>query len=173
MQPWEVWSSADKDNGRSAPPSDAVSSRHFPSCARSKGPSWQTQGTGAPVASLQTPGRKKAKLLPQGTRPSRLSRHLTAAPVLTCLLPGISHWELFLRLWDLGGNGWYNRQLGAMGNSGARNKDAILHMRVSRSVVSYSLWPCGLWPARLLCPWDSPGMNTGVGCHSLLQGSFT
>ena len=25
---------------------------------------------------------------------------------------------------------------------------------------------------RLLCPWDSPGKNTGVGCHSLLQGLF-
>ena len=24
-------------------------------------------------------------------------------------------------------------------------------------------------PARLLCPWDSPGRNTGVGCHFLLQ----
>ena len=24
-------------------------------------------------------------------------------------------------------------------------------------------------PARLLCPWDSPGKNTGVGCHCLLQ----
>ena len=22
------------------------------------------------------------------------------------------------------------------------------------------------------CPWDSPGMNTGVGCHALLQGIF-
>ena len=29
------------------------------------------------------------------------------------------------------------------------------------------------WPARLLCPWDSPGKNTGVGCHPLLQGIFT
>ena len=27
-------------------------------------------------------------------------------------------------------------------------------------------------PARLLCPWDSPGKNTGMGCHSLLQGIF-
>ena len=26
--------------------------------------------------------------------------------------------------------------------------------------------------ARPLCPWDSPGKNTGVGCHALLQGSF-
>ena len=23
---------------------------------------------------------------------------------------------------------------------------------------------------RLLCPWDFPGKNTGVGCHCLLQG---
>ena len=28
----------------------------------------------------------------------------------------------------------------------------------------------GLWPTRLPCPWDSPGKNTGVGCHALLQG---
>ena len=27
-------------------------------------------------------------------------------------------------------------------------------------------------PARLLCPWDSPGKNTGVSSHSLLQGIF-
>ena len=25
---------------------------------------------------------------------------------------------------------------------------------------------------RLLCPWDSPGKNTGVGYHALLQGIF-
>ena len=25
---------------------------------------------------------------------------------------------------------------------------------------------------RLLCPWDSPGKNPGVGCHFLLQGIF-
>ena len=25
---------------------------------------------------------------------------------------------------------------------------------------------------RLLCPWDFPGKNTGVGCHFLLQGIF-
>jgi len=25
---------------------------------------------------------------------------------------------------------------------------------------------------RLLCPWDFPGKNTGVGSHSLLQGIF-
>ena len=25
---------------------------------------------------------------------------------------------------------------------------------------------------RLLCQWDSPGKNTGVGCQALLQGIF-
>ena len=25
---------------------------------------------------------------------------------------------------------------------------------------------------QVLCPWDSPGQNTGVGCHALLQGIF-
>ena len=30
----------------------------------------------------------------------------------------------------------------------------------------------GLSPTRLLCPWDFPGKNTGVGCHSFLQGIF-
>ena len=29
-----------------------------------------------------------------------------------------------------------------------------------------------LHPARLLCPWDFPGKNTGVGFHFLLQGFF-
>ena len=27
----------------------------------------------------------------------------------------------------------------------------------------------GLWPTRLLCPWDFPGKNTGEGYHFLLQ----
>ena len=43
---------------------------------------------------------------------------------------------------------------------------------LSHSVVSYSLQPHGLQPSRLLCPWDCPGNNTGVGCHFLLQGIF-
>ena len=28
------------------------------------------------------------------------------------------------------------------------------------------------YPARLLCPWNSLDNNTGMGCHSLLQGIF-
>ena len=37
-------------------------------------------------------------------------------------------------------------------------------------IVSDSLQPQGLQPARLLCPWNSPGKNTGVSCYFLLQG---
>ena len=33
-----------------------------------------------------------------------------------------------------------------------------------------SLQGYGLQPTRLLCPRDSPGKNTGVGCHALFQG---
>ena len=47
-----------------------------------------------------------------------------------------------------------------------------LFVRVSCSVVSNSLQPHGLWPVMPLCPWDSPGKNTGVGSHSLLQEIF-
>ena len=47
-----------------------------------------------------------------------------------------------------------------------------LRVCVSHSVMSDSLQPYGLWPARLLCLWDSPGKNTGVGCHAFLQGIF-
>ena len=40
-------------------------------------------------------------------------------------------------------------------------------------VMSNSLWPsmdCGL--PKVLCLWDFPGKNTGVGSHFLLQGIF-
>ena len=42
------------------------------------------------------------------------------------------------------------------------------------SPFSHVLLFATLWtvPARLLCPWDSPGKNTGVGSYSLLQEIF-
>ena len=42
----------------------------------------------------------------------------------------------------------------------------------SRSVLSDSLQPHGLEPARLLCRWNSPGQNTEVRSRPLLQGIF-
>ena len=35
--------------------------------------------------------------------------------------------------------------------------------------MSDSVRPHRRQPTRLLCPWDSPGKNTGVGCHFLLR----
>ena len=42
---------------------------------------------------------------------------------------------------------------------------------VSHSVMFDSFRP-PMDHKRLLCPWNSPGKNTRVGCHSLLQGIF-
>ena len=52
----------------------------------------------------------------------------------------------------------------------ARYREVLLLL--SHLVVSSSLRSQELSPARLLCPWDFPGKNTGVGCNFLLQGIF-
>ena len=43
---------------------------------------------------------------------------------------------------------------------------------VCAQLLSYvdSVRPHQLQPTRLLCPWNSPGKNTGGSCHFLLQG---
>ena len=46
------------------------------------------------------------------------------------------------------------------------------YQSVSCSVMPDSLQPHGLQPTRILCPWDFPGKDSGVGCHFLLQGIF-
>ena len=43
---------------------------------------------------------------------------------------------------------------------------------LSCSAMSSSLRPHGLQPARLLFHGDSPGKNTGMGCHALRQGNL-
>ena len=43
---------------------------------------------------------------------------------------------------------------------------------VSLFYPTASVWTFGPYPARLLRPQDSPGKNTGVCCHFLLQGVF-
>ena len=47
-----------------------------------------------------------------------------------------------------------------------------MHACEVASVLSDSVPSYGLQSARVLCPWDSPGKNTGAGCHFLLQGIF-
>ena len=62
------------------------------------------------------------------------------------------------------------RNLGEQKNM--RRENLLLYLVQVTSGASDSLWPHGLLPARLLCPWDFPGKNTGVSCHFLLQGIF-
>ena len=56
-----------------------------------------------------------------------------------------------------------------------------IHLKIFFSTIVYhahaqllshlTLWdPCS--PSGIICPWDYPGKNTGVGCHFLLRGSF-
>ena len=66
-------------------------------------------------------------------------------------------------------------------SSNLKGRVAILHLYIIclcyccccccyvASVVSDSVWPHRWQPTRLPCPWDSPGKNTGMGCHFLLQ----
>ena len=42
-----------------------------------------------------------------------------------------------------------------------------INMSVSNSATQWTV------ACQILCPWDSPGKNTGVGCHALLQGIFS
>ena len=45
----------------------------------------------------------------------------------------------------------------------------VCALSLSRVRLCATPWAVACRP---LCPWDSPGKSTGVGCHSLLQGIF-
>ena len=77
------------------------------------------------------------------------------------------------------------RQLGAQAlrARGGRPSTAGLRHHHTQAVqdgetVCQATWSCptlrphGLQATRLLCPWNSPSKNAGVGCHALLQGIF-
>ncbi|KAI4547849.1 hypothetical protein MG293_000179 [Ovis ammon polii] len=56
-----------------------------------------------------------------------------------------------------------------MGIMDSTHKPYVLLLLLSASVMSDSVRPQRRQPTRLPRPWDSPGKNTGVGCHCLLQ----
>ena len=77
---------------------------------------------------------------------------------IDCSLPSSSvHEILQARILE-----WVARSPGDLPNPNSK------HESESRSVVSHSLQPHGLYS-----PWNSPGQNTGVGSLSLLQRIFT
>ena len=51
----------------------------------------------------------------------------------------------------------------------SHNCTHLISVQFSHSVMSDSVRPHRRQPTRLPRPWDSPGKNTGVGCHFLLQ----
>ena len=67
-----------------------------------------------------------------------------------------------LPLCQAGDEGWLGSCSGALNPMCVRAQSRQLYL---------TLWD-PMDPARPLCPWDSPGKNTGVGCHALLQGTF-
>ena len=68
---------------------------------------------------------------------------------------------------------WGDAGAGRYWTGKAHSLDACCASSLARSLhLCLTLRAHGLKPARLLCPWDSPGKNTGVGCHALLQGIF-
>lgn len=77
--------------------------------------------------------------------------------------PGIRTWHPHPRVYPLhlttfiNWRGWIRQSMGSI---------VLRH-----SVVTDSLKLHGLWPARLLCPWDISGRNPEVSCHFLFQGS--
>ena len=51
----------------------------------------------------------------------------------------------------------------------------IYYRKKERKWLALEKNQCSLSPlgtTLTLCPWDSPGKNTGMGCHALLQGIF-
>ena len=50
-----------------------------------------------------------------------------------------------------------------------RNMYVFTNLLLFSSSVMSNIVIHGLQPVRLLCLWDFPGRNTGVGCHFLLQ----
>ena len=72
--------------------------------------------------------------------------------------------------WGLGGWQALESLEGCVPDTG--REELVFKLLFSCSVVSNILRPHGPQPTRLLCPWDFPGKNTGVGSCSLLQEIF-
>ena len=69
--------------------------------------------------------------------------------------------------------GNYSQCLLTTYNGQESKKNIYMKVKVLAAQVCSSLPPHGQESARLLCPWNFPGKNPGVGCRSLLQGVFS
>ena len=66
--------------------------------------------------------------------------------------------------------GWLKSSFGFFHKMLQKNPNELFNRsNIIASVVSDSVRPHRWQPTRLPRPWDSPGKDTGVGCHFLLQ----
>ena len=63
-----------------------------------------------------------------------------------------------------------NKKLPSLILSDYKNNACMLTHSLGRVLLFVT--PMGCQSTRLLCSWNFPGKNTGVGCHFLLQGIF-
>ena len=82
-------------------------------------------------------------------------------------LPRKSHGQRRLVGDSMGDQSWSWIQLKPLSTHAVEKSCA--HMLSHLSCVRLFVTP-GIVATRLLCPWGSPGKNTGVGCHARLQG---
>ena len=85
------------------------------------------------------------------------------------LLP-VEHWSSDLRAKSSGT--WERNRVTAVSatENGSLPQESE-KVKVSATQLCLTLCePMDCRPTRLLCPWNSPGKNPGVGSHSLLQG---
>ena len=82
-------------------------------------------------------------------------------------------------VWVGSGSWWWTGKPGVLQSMGSQRVGHSCSTELTEyiwkvKVLVTHLCPafCNLWPTRLLCPWNYPGKNPGVGNHYLLQGIF-
>ena len=69
-----------------------------------------------------------------------------------------------------GPESWSYEQTATLNHQSVAEWESQAAAAAAKSLQScLTVWPHRWQPTRLPRPWDSPGMNTGVGCHFLLQ----
>ena len=104
----------------------------------------------------------KFSSVPQFSLKFIMSPHLSSCPIAVESIWFERHSQ---KPWR---HSWFSSSMSVSPDDG----DIFVHACQVASVMSDSLRLHGLYPTRLLCPWDFPGKNTGVSCDALLQGIF-
>ena len=111
---------------------------------------------------------------------SKSSLNIWKFTVHVLLKPGVEYFELYfasvwdecscVAVWTFFGIAFLGMRFGK--TAWVQKKSRRKPCMCVYSAVSSSVQPDGLWPSWLLCLWDFPGENIGVGCHFLLQRIF-